>query len=138
MVYVVTGALFRSLDPGGVLNWQARRLRKVFTFFLPLGVAASMVVIDLRRGRIGIPTALVLWGCVASLATILATWWWRDRQKEAAARDAWLKRVQEEGVPAVAPAMSRGKSVWNWFVTAYAVFLVITGLYAFVHWVVTK
>jgi hypothetical protein len=136
--YAATTYLPRSLHPTGKLSWQARRMRNGGTLFLLLAFAGMDIFLALRRGHVGAAVAALLYVGLGLLLLLLIRWWRRDRQRERAAREALIEKLHEEGRELVAPPMSTGKRTWRWVVNGYAVVLVAAGLYALLHYLLTK
>lgn len=136
--YLGVTYLFRSLNPSGKLIWQGRRFRNGGTLFLLLAFAGMDVFFASRRGHIHLGVAAILYAGLGLLLLLLARWWWQDRQREKAAREALVEKLHEEGREVVAPPMSAGKKAWRWVVNGYAIFLLAAGLYALIHYLLTK
>ncbi len=137
-VYIVGGYIFRSVHPTGRLNWQGRRWRKGVALLVLLSVAGFEALSLFEADRIGVVVAAILYAALGLLFLLLARWWWRDRQKEKAARDALVEKLRSEGRELAAPPMSTGKKAWRWVVNGYAIFLVAAALYALIHYLVLK
>lgn len=137
IAYVAIGPLFRSVHPTGMLSWQGRRWRKGCTLALVL-LSSWLEISELCYHAHVIPTflATTLYAGLVLLFLALIRWWWRDRRKEGAAREALVKKLQEEGRELVAPPMSAGKKAWRWTVNGYALFLVAAGLYVLIRYLV--
>lgn len=136
--YAVTTYLFRSLNPAGKLSWEGRRFRNVGTMFLLVFFGALEVTALRQEADIATSLAAVLYAGLGLLFLLLARWWWQDRQKEKAAREALIEKLHKEGRELTAPPMSAGKKTWRWVVNGYAVFLVAAALYALVHYLLRK
>lgn len=136
--YVFAGYLARSLHPAGTLNWRGRRYRKGGTLFLLLFFCGCEVLLLYQGREAGIAAAAILYAALGLLFLLLVRWWWRDWQKEKAAREALVEKLHEEGRELVAPPISTGKKAWRWTVNGYAIFLVAAGLYALIRYLVHK
>jgi hypothetical protein len=136
--YLGVTYLFRSLNPSGKLSWQGRRFRNGGALFLLLAFAGMDVFFASRRGHIHIGVAAISYAGLGLLLLLLARWWFRDRQKEAAAREALVEKLHEEGRELIPPPMSVGRKAWRWVVNVYAIFLIAAGLYALLHYLVVK
>jgi hypothetical protein len=137
--YVLIGPFFRSLHPAGTLSWQGRRFRKGVTLVLLL--LSSWLEVSELRYRVHVISAfvaMVLYGGLGMLFLFVIRWWWQDRQKEKAGREALVAKLHEEDRELVAPPMSTGKKAWRWVVNGYAIFLVAAGLYALVHYLLKR
>jgi hypothetical protein len=138
VVYLCAGTLFRSAHPTGVLNWQGRRWRKGITILLALFFGGCEVVLLHQSHEIGTPVATVVCAGLGVLLLLLVRWWWQDWQRERAAREELIKKLRQEERELVAPPMSPGKKAWRRVVNGYVLFLAAAGLYALVHYVLTK
>ncbi len=81
--------------------------------FLLVFFGALEVTALRQEADIATSLAAVLYAGLGLLFLLLARWWWQDRQKEKAAREALIEKLRREGRELTAPPMSAGKKTWR-------------------------
>jgi hypothetical protein len=138
VVYLALGYLSRSLNPTGALSRQGKRWRKGVPLLVLLSLATFEVASLVRGSKLDAAVGVAVCGLLGFLFLLLVRWWWRDRHKEKAAYQALVEKANQGGRELAAPQMSAGKKTWRWVVNGYAIFLIAAGLYALVHYLLTK
>ncbi|HEX5473771.1 MAG TPA: hypothetical protein VFX12_03830 [Vicinamibacterales bacterium] len=135
--YVFAGALVKSVNPAGVVDWRGRRYRKGGIVALVLLFALCEIAVMRQDRIVGLGLSSVLYAAIALAVLFVGRWWYHDARKEEAARVALIESLGEERLESLLP-MSRGKKIWRWVVNAYAIFLVAALVYGVVRYLLTK